>query len=68
MNTLENKTILITGGAGFIGSTLAQKFVEHNKVRIFDNFDRDTLSKTNLATHQNIEIIKGNILDKESCL
>ena len=32
--------ILITGGAGFIGSTLSEKLLnEDNKIIIVDNFD-----------------------------
>ena len=33
------KNILITGGAGFIGSTLADKLIENNKITVIDNFN-----------------------------
>ena len=34
------KNILITGGAGFIGSTLADKLIkEGNKIFVIDNFN-----------------------------
>ena len=40
---IEGKTIFITGGAGFIGSTLVGRLVEKNQVVIFDNFSRDSI-------------------------
>ena len=53
------KTILITGGAGFIGSTLATKLLEeNNKVIVIDNFNNyyDPRIK-----HENISEIKNNL-------
>lgn len=44
--TIKNKTILITGGAGFIGSTLADKLLLNNKIIVIDNFDRYYSRKT----------------------
>jgi UDP-glucose 4-epimerase len=39
------KELLLTGGAGFIGSTLIGNLVAHNKVCVFDNLARDALSR-----------------------
>jgi UDP-glucose 4-epimerase len=36
--SLTTKNILITGGAGFIGSNLAKHLAQHNTVSVFDNF------------------------------
>lgn len=60
---LQGQNIFITGGAGFIGSTLVSRLVEKNKVTIFDNFKRDTISHTSYFSHENLTTIKGNILD-----
>src|SRR5205807_7662232 len=35
---IRNKTILITGGAGFIGSTLAERLSKDNEIVLFDRF------------------------------
>ncbi|KPA11385.1 nucleoside-diphosphate-sugar epimerase [Candidatus Magnetomorum sp. HK-1] len=57
------QNILITGGAGFIGSHIAEKTLENNyNVRIFDNLSTGKLS--NLDTiKDHIEFIKGDIRD-----
>ena len=41
--TIKNKRILLTGGAGFIGSTIAGRLAKDNKILIYDNFVRDSL-------------------------
>lgn len=63
MAQLENKTIFITGGAGFIGSTLAGKLLDRNKVVVFDNLSRNSLKDTPFHNHPNLSFIEGNILD-----
>ena len=60
---IEGKRILLTGGAGFIGSTLAARLVEHNEIVIFDNFHRDALAASAVVAHPNLRTIVGDILD-----
>jgi len=60
---LRGANVFITGGAGFIGSTLASRLVDHNQITIYDNFARDALSSTSLASNPNVRIIRGDILD-----
>jgi UDP-glucose 4-epimerase len=62
---INNKTIFITGGAGFIANTLIKHYIEHNKVVVYDNFHRDTLTSSNVAGHSNLTIVKGDVLDFE---
>lgn len=62
---IENKVIFITGGAGFIGSTLAGKLLERNKVIIFDNLRRNALAKTPFYDHPNLSVLEGDVLDFE---
>src|SRR5580765_8169071 len=68
MSNLTGKRILITGGAGFIGSALAARLCEENKIRIFDNFSRDALARTPLRQHPNVEVIKGDVCDAKEVL
>lgn len=60
---LNNKKIFITGGAGFIANTLIKHYVANNKITVYDNFHRDTLSASGLSNHPNVTIIKGDVLD-----
>lgn len=60
---IENKTMFITGGAGFIANTLIKQYVEKNKIIVYDNFHRDTLTGSGMDTHPNVTIIKGDVLD-----
>lgn len=63
-NTIREKNIFITGGCGFIGSNLCKRLVNDNKIIIYDNLRRNALQYTGLEGHENLEIIKGDILDK----
>jgi len=60
---LEGKRVFITGGAGFIGTTLARELVERNTVVAFDNLHRDALAATGLADHENFTLVHGDVLD-----
>lgn len=60
---IENKRIFITGGAGFIANRLISLLVENNRIIVYDNFHRDTLSHSPYAGHKNITVVKGDVLD-----
>lgn len=60
---IKNKKIFITGGAGFIGSSLAAKLCDNNEVVLFDNLVRNTLKYTTLLDHRNVSLVKGDVLD-----
>ena len=61
---MTNKTVLITGGAGFIGSALADRLLGKGyNVAVVDNFA--TGRRDNLVQRPNLEILEGSITDQE---
>ncbi len=62
---------LITGGAGFIGSSIAEKLLkEGNFVRVLDNFSsgkEENLEFTKGLGKTKFELIRGDICDREAC-
>jgi len=62
---LINKKILVTGGAGFIGSHFVEKIAKDNLVTVYDNFSSSVLSLGDLSHLGNLKIIRGDILDPQ---
>ena len=62
---LSGKRVVITGGAGFIGTTLARRLVDANEIVALDNLHRDTLQGTPLAEHPNFSLHECDVLDPE---
>ncbi len=59
-----NKTVFITGGAGFIANAIIGKLIPNqNNIIVYDNFHRDTLSESEYAGHPSLKIIRGDVLD-----
>lgn len=63
---ISGHRILITGGAGFIGSKLIEALCQHNELVIYDNLSRNTLQTTNLSALPQVTLIQGDILDEAS--
>ena len=63
---LQGKRIFITGGAGFIATTLSRTLVEENEVVALDNLHRDALSATDLADHPNFHFHQADVLDADA--
>jgi UDP-glucose 4-epimerase len=60
---ITNKRICVTGGAGFIGSHLVSRLLEHNDVVVFDNLHRNALQFAHLEGHPRLTFIKGDVRD-----
>jgi len=59
---MRNKRILVTGGAGFIGSNLVRQLVlDGNSIIVLDNFISGY--KTNLSPYSEVQIIEGDVRD-----
>ncbi len=68
---IAGKRILITGGAGFIGTALAMRLVGEtaedargNHIVLFDNLHRNAYQATRLAHHPNVTLVVGDVLDQ----
>lgn len=60
---IRGKKIFITGGCGFIGSTLVERLIEHNTIVVFDNMRRDVLTTMPVANHAALRIVRGDVED-----
>lgn len=59
---MDKSPVLVTGGAGFIGSNLVDLLLAHgHSVRILDNLS--TGKQANLPSHPRVEFIKGDVAD-----
>jgi UDP-glucose 4-epimerase len=63
---LSNKRIFITGGAGFIGSTLIGVLVGDNDITVFDNLRRNALAGRPYEHHPRLRVVQGDVLDLEA--
>jgi len=66
MANIKNSKIFITGGAGFIATTLAKTLVDDNEIIAFDNLHNNALQHTDLGQHKNFTLVQGDILDVDS--
>ncbi|MDP3880413.1 MAG: NAD-dependent epimerase/dehydratase family protein [Dehalococcoidales bacterium] len=61
----KDKTILITGGAGCIGSNLTRALIKAEAAKIVVLDDLSAAAKWNVPEHPSVVFLKGSILDEE---
>ena len=64
--SLKRKRVCITGGAGFIGSHLAERLLDENEVVVYDNLHRNAIQFAHLDDHPNLTFIKGDVMDGDA--
>lgn len=63
---IEGKRVVITGGAGFIGTSLALRLAPTNEVVLYDNLHRNALGRTDLLSRGSVTLVEGDVLDRSS--
>jgi len=59
---LKGKSVVVTGGAGFIGSNLVSALVKYNTVRVIDNLSTGYIKNIkNFIKNTQVEFVKGTI-------
>lgn len=64
----ENKTILVTGGTGSIGSEIVRQLLKHNPkaIRIYSRGEeKQFFMQQELAEHKNVRFLIGDVRDRE---
>jgi len=60
---IKGKKIFVTGGAGFIGTSLIKRLINDNKIVAYDNLHRNALRYSGFLKHPNIKLIEGDVMD-----
>ncbi len=64
---VEGRNVLITGGAGFIGSHLAEGYLSRNagKVVVYDDFSTGSIENLRHIKDERLKIVRGSIFDSD---
>ncbi len=61
--SISGRRMLFTGGAGFIGSHLAERLLPGNQIVVLDTLRRNALATVGLDKHKNLTLIAGDVMD-----
>jgi len=64
--TISGRRILLTGGAGFIGSHIAERLAAENEIVILDTLRRNALAPVGLDKHPHVKLIVGDVTDAKA--
>jgi nucleoside-diphosphate-sugar epimerase len=62
---MTGRRIFITGGGGFIGTSLAKRLLDGNEVVVFDNLHRNAIKFSGALGRPGLKFIEGDVLDAE---
>jgi nucleoside-diphosphate-sugar epimerase len=65
---IRDAHVLITGGAGFIGTALCRRLLPHNRIRILDNLRRNALGESGLDRDPKLELRVGDVRDEAAVI
>jgi FlaA1/EpsC-like NDP-sugar epimerase len=69
MVNLENKTVLVTGGGGFIGAKLVEQITDHDpaEIRVFDNDEQRLFHLERRLKHREemLHLVLGDLRDRD---
>ncbi|MDS0256429.1 NAD-dependent epimerase/dehydratase family protein [Thermoplasmatales archaeon AK] len=58
---MKGKRVIVTGGAGFIGSNLVKTIVEDNEVLVIDNMHTGSLDNLRDSESENLKVINDDV-------
>jgi UDP-glucose 4-epimerase len=61
--TISGRRLLLTGGAGFIGSHITERLAAENEIVILDTLRRNALAPVGLDKHPHVKVIVGDVTD-----
>lgn len=66
MDTIRNKKVLISGGAGFIGTALAERLAEYNEVTLVDNnLEQNSFKFSRVLNKGCVRLARIDVLNKD---
>jgi len=61
--SISGRRLLLTGGAGFIGSHITERLAPENEIVILDTLRRNALAPVGLDKHPHVKVVVGDVTD-----